>query len=97
MNQIDQAILLYLGWKRSPFPTEDEVDIFREFGPDQGADLVEKVRSILNELSAVEPDWQKNDLVSASKIAVGKLKINHPDLSDAAASALEWTYSWWWK
>lgn len=97
MNEIDKAIVLYVGWKISPFPKEDESRVLSQFGPDEGSILVEEVRSILDELQKSEPDWQKYDLIGASKSAVGQLKLKYPQLGDTATSALEWIYSWWWK
>jgi hypothetical protein len=97
METLNEAIPLYIGVGVSPYPKEDEARLFERFGDDAGRAVLEAVRAIISELQTIEPDWEKQTLVSGSKWAVEKLRSNYDDLDDKSGSALEWLYSWWWK
>lgn len=97
MGDLNHAIALYVGWNVSPYPNESESRVLDHFGEEKGEQLVERVRSLLEELQQIQPNWEKHDLVSASKWAVGELASRHWALNSEAKAALEWIYSWWWK
>ncbi|MDO7837514.1 hypothetical protein Q4610_20960 [Sphingobium sp. HBC34] len=97
MDDYNQAVVLYIGWEIASFPQEDEARVLDRFGPTLGPALVVRVQALLEELQAIQPNWDQHTLVSASNWAVKQLKQKHPQLDEAATSALEWIYSWWWK
>lgn len=97
MSDLNRAISLYIGWNISSYPQEDGSRVLDHFGEVKGAKLVDQVRSLVEELQRIQPNWEKHDLVGASKWAVGKLASRHWTLNGEAKSALEWLYSWWWK
>ena len=97
MDDFNNAITLYIGWKINPFPKEDEGRVLDRFGLAAGGVLVTRVRAILDELQQLQPNWNEHDLVSASKWAADQIKLKNPELDDAAIAALEWIYSWWCK
>jgi hypothetical protein len=97
MTELDQAIILYTGWKISSYPQENESRILDQFGELKGEVLIGEVREIVSELKRIQPDWERHDLTGASKWAVAELASRHIGLNDEAKSALEWLYSWWWK
>jgi hypothetical protein len=97
MDGLNQAIPLFVGWGVSSFPKEDGKRIIDRFGLVEGRKLSAEVQALVDELRGITPDWSKHTLVSAGQWAVAQLKSRHPELSDEAASALNWLYTWWWK
>lgn len=97
MNDFNRAIELYVGWKVSPLPKEEDARVLDHFGQAGGAELLQRVHALIQELQGLQPNWEEYDLVGASKWAVGQLATSHPELSDEGKVALEWIYSWWWK
>jgi hypothetical protein len=96
-DNLNRALVLFVGKGASPFPCENEAQVVNEFGLSKGADLIARVRVLLAELNAIKPDWGKHDLITASKLAVSKLAALHPAIDEVGTSALEWCYSYWWK
>lgn len=97
MSDLNRAIVLYIGWNIMSYPQEDELRVLDHFGKVKADNLVAEVRSCIGELRQIQPDWEKYDISSASKWAVGKLRSRHWTLNGNAKAALEWLYSWWWK
>lgn len=97
MNDLSQAIVLYLGWGVASSPRENRDAIIDRFGESNGNKLYEEVQSVVEDLQEIEPNWDRHDLVGASKSAVQELSLRHIGMSSEAKSALEWLYSWWWK
>jgi len=97
MRLINEAVPVFVGYGITVFPKLDGNRLTAKFGPEISIDLERQVKSLLDELKKLQPDWTSHTLVSASKWAVSELRRVHPELDDRAASALEWVYSWWWK
>lgn len=97
MDDLNEAIARYIGWSISAFPKEDAARVVERFGMVLAPALVERVRALLDELRAIQPDWTRHTLVTASRSAAMLMKNGHPELDDPAVAAFEWIYSWWWK
>lgn len=97
MHDLNDAIAVYVGHGVISYPNEDAARVVNRFGKPRGQELVESVRSLLSELDAIKPTWDKNDLATTSRLAVDQLALRHPGLNNEAKAALAWIYSWWWK
>lgn len=97
VDKINTAISLYIGYGVTSFPKEDSSRLIAEFGSDTALQLEALVKSILNELNQLKPDWKKQSLISATQWASAELTRKHPELDKNSIAALEWIYSWWWK
>jgi hypothetical protein len=97
MSDLNRAIALYVGWKASSSPHEDDSRVLALFEGKRGANLAKRARSIVRELQLIKPDWNRHDLASGSKWAVRKLASRHWGLDREAKAALEWTCSFWWR
>jgi hypothetical protein len=64
---------------------------------DDGAKTLDEIQRIFTKLDQLKPDWSNQSLQEAGKWAKSRIKLDHPDLSDDALNALEWTFTWWWK
>jgi hypothetical protein len=96
-KMINEAVPLYVGYGITSFPNEDASRLAAQFGPELGRQLESEVKSLLDELDQLKPDWNTHSLLSAAKWAGEELKSKHPDLDSKAIDAFEWIFSWWWK
>ena len=97
MANINEAILMYVGYGTDTYPKEDRHRLIARFGSMIGSQLATEVELLLQELEAIKPDWNTQTLEVGSALAVRELSKNHPELDDRAVAALKWTFSWWWK
>jgi hypothetical protein len=96
-KQINAAVPLYIGYGITSSPKPDGSRLAAEFGSALGLQLESDVKLLLHELGQLKPDWNSQNLISATKWASGELKRKHPELDSKAIAALEWIYSWGWK
>jgi hypothetical protein len=94
---LNLAIPLYAGRGITSFPNEDGSRLQGRFGPDAAPQLEARVKLLLEELDRFKPDWSKQSLSSASRLAAEEMKRNHPELDANAIATFEWVFSWWWK
>lgn len=97
MIDLDEAILLYVGWNSSSYPTEDEAPILKRFGPIRGRRIRKNLRLLIAELDGIKPNWEGSDLVGVSKFAAAQIASRHSELGAESLAALEWLYAWWWR
>jgi hypothetical protein len=94
---LSRAVQLYLGYGSASSPQEDARAVTAEFGPELGASLVWRTRSVLGDAGDLQPDWETLSLASAKDWAEGEIRSRHPGLSETAVSAVGWAFSYWWK
>jgi hypothetical protein len=63
------------------------------FGEQESICLVAKVDKLLDELFAVNVDWNQHTLVSGTEFAVAEFREKHPEVNELGAVALGWAYS----
>lgn len=92
---LSRAIIEYLGKERSPFPKADEDAVVASAGG-AAADVLVRVRAVVDEMMAVEIEWSASTLSEGGRKAQTQIAARHPELSDDALGALYWmfTYSW---
>ena len=93
-DPINEAIVLYTGFGRSPFPRARTNDLVTRFGAEQGADLKQRIAALLEELQQqplAAPE--KRSKKSVTERAIEQLQPRHPELDDSGLKALAWTYS----
>ena len=96
-RDLDRAILLYLGYGSQSAPVRDRESLQAEFGPYRANALERAVAELVEEISAFQPDWSRDSLISAGRLAGELMRSRHPELSDEAVAALEWKYMWDWR
>jgi hypothetical protein len=93
MTRENDALVLYLGGGSLPYPQPSPEVLVETYGLEEGSDLVQYAAGIVDELSAVKPDWDAEDLISATERAVGLVASRHPELGDQALRLLREMYS----
>jgi hypothetical protein len=96
-TNINKALILYIGYGITSYPKEDNARLVAEFGPELAPVLEIQVKSLLEELDQIKPDWNTHTLISAAKSAADELRRRHSELNEQSSKALEWIFSWWWK
>lgn len=96
-DEIGKAVVLYLGFGRSPYPRQDQTCLVEEFGTQRAVDLQNRVQTLLREASQISVDWSVHSIVSAGKLASAEIASRHPELSEPALRAIEWKFTYDWR
>lgn len=94
---LSKAIVLYLGFGTDRSPSKNRARLVDTFGSSRAEALQFLVQSLLEELSEIQVDWSVHSLHSAGEMVRAEMRSRHPDLSDAAARALAWKFTWDWR
>lgn len=95
-DRLSRAIIEYLAKGRSSFPKTDEAAVVAVAGND-AADMVVRVREIVDEMMAIEIDWSASSLSEGARTARATMASRHPEFSDEALDALHWMFSYSWR
>jgi hypothetical protein len=95
MDTISEALALYTGWGRSPFPRSDAAAVFEGLGQSRGRPPLRRSGSF--SMRWMSPGWRRHTLKSATEWAQSEMKRRHPDLSDEALRLAGWSVSCGWK
>lgn len=90
------AVIAHLGKGRSAFPVSDDEAVLRLAG-DHGADVLQRVSELEDEMMAVGIDWDQFSLTEGDDQARSVLADRHPELSPAALDALRWMFTYNWR
>jgi hypothetical protein len=91
-DDINDALLLYTGYGKSPFPRARSNDLVTRFGAEQGAELKARILALMEELGQPILD-EKRSKKSVTEKAIEQLRPKHPELDETGLKALAWTYS----
>jgi hypothetical protein len=92
-DPINDALVIYTGYGKSPFPRARGHDLVTEFGPEQGADLKARILALVEELQLPLAEGEKRSKKSVTERAIEQLAPKHPELDAVGLKALAWTYS----
>lgn len=95
-DRLSRAIIEYLAKGRSSFPKTDEAAVVAA-AVDDAADMVVRVREIVDEMMAIEVDWSECSLSDGARTARSTMASRHPELGDDALAALHWMFSYSWR
>ncbi len=96
-DALSEAVVAYLGYEREPSPRTDAAAadaVAVRFGNPPGASDVEQ---LVVESLAVPVDWSSTSLGDAGRLVIAEMKRRHPGLSDLAAEALGWNFTFQWR
>lgn len=91
-DSINDALVLYTGFGRSPFPRARGNDLVTRWGHEEGAALKARILALMEELQQTVPD-ETRSRKSVTERAIDQLRPRHPELDDTGLKALAWTFS----
>jgi hypothetical protein len=95
---LSRAVVLYIRWKSSSYPWEDEQAVIDEFGEEAGRELSNVARALLDTEEVISPlesgTMKTDDLLD---LIMERVRIRVPDLSDEALAAIRWYFSYQYK
>ncbi len=96
-EELNQAVVLFIGYGVNPFPRCDGEALIRAYGNPLGSDLSSTVIKLTNELNQIPFDWNQVNLVSAGGLVRAEMHSRHPELDDKALDALTWKFTYDWR
>lgn len=91
-DDINDALVIYTGYGKSPFPRARGHDLVTHFGAEQGAALKARILGLMEELQQPILD-EKRSRKSVTERAIDELQPKHPELDEDGLKALAWTFS----
>ena len=91
-DDINDALVIYTGFGKSPFPRARSADLVTRYGSELGADLKARILALMEELGQPILD-EKRSKKSVTERAIEQLRPRHPELSETGLKALAWTFS----
>ncbi len=91
-DDINDAIVIYTGFGKSPFPRARSNDLVTRYGPEQGGQLKLRILELMEELGQPILD-EKRSKKSVTERAIEQLAPRHPELDATGLKALAWTFS----
>jgi hypothetical protein len=93
LDVINEAILLYTGYGKSPFPRARGGDLVTRYGAEMAADLKARILMLYEELGQPVPEPEKRSKKSVTERAIEALAPRHPELDAQGLKALGWAFS----
>jgi len=94
---VSEAVVIWSGRGRKPWPTRDLSRLADHFGPELAADLAPIVTRLELDFCAADPSEIGKLIDDGKDVAATKFRALHPEISDDAVEALWWCYTYDWK
>jgi hypothetical protein len=82
-EELNKAIVLYIGIEDYSFPNKDEARLIKEFGTKKGEKLLKCIALIFDEINSIKFNWEDHTLISANDF-VCEMAKKYPKLSESA-------------
>jgi hypothetical protein len=96
-QRLSEAIVTWTGRGAFSFPRRDDALLVRRFGSGEAMSLIPKVHAMANEFYSSKANEVADNLAEMALMAAEEFKKRYPDISDDAASALAWCYTFDYK
>ena len=94
-EELSRAVVMFLRGSGLAWPRSSPEAVEREMGPEVAERLLPRVRQLADEAVYWPVDWQVHpDLDTAVPVVQAAITEAHPELNDAAVSALVWNFSY---
>jgi hypothetical protein len=94
---IELAVILWTGWKKTPSPLRDNKIVIETFGEKRGGLLLEKIRHLEDDFYKSDANIKASNLAEMGSISSEQFRKLHPDLSAEIARAFAWCYTFDYK
>jgi hypothetical protein len=90
--RVRDAVLIWVGWGKNPFPEENEKRLVEHFGRDEAVRLLPILRELADEFDKSEARLATHDVSEMGRIASEEFKRKFPEIPHEAVKALAWGY-----
>ncbi len=95
--EIGEAVVVWTGWGRFPFPRRDKELLMERFGADAADELMAAIRALEDEFYLSDARHVARDLSEMAQLSAAEFKMKHPELPDEAIQAFAWCYTFDYK
>lgn len=92
VDVINEALVLYTGFGRSPFPRARTGDLIALYGEVEAIELKSRILMLMQELQETFVD-EKRTRKSVTERAIEQIAPHHPELDESGLKALAWSFS----
>jgi hypothetical protein len=96
-RKIGEAIVVWTGWGRSAYPSRDEELLIDCFGTEATTKLLPIIRELEDEFYSSDARYAARDLAEMAAMSADEFMKKHPELSEDAAHAFAWCYTFDYK
>lgn len=94
---LSEAVVAYLGYKRQRSPRIDAAAADAVADQSGSAPRTSTVEQLVAESLAIPVDWSRTTVRDAGRQVAAEMKRRHEGLSDLAADALAWNFTYQWR
>jgi hypothetical protein len=94
---LSEAVVAYLGYKRERSPRIDAAAADAAAARNGSPPRTSTVEELVAESLTIPVDWSRTSLGDAGRQVAAEMKRRHPELSDLAADALGWNFTFQWR
>jgi hypothetical protein len=94
---LSETVVAYLGYKRERSPRTDAAAAEAAAIRSGSSPMTSTVEQLVAESLAIPVDWRSASLGDAGRLVAAEMKRRHPGLSDLAAAALGWSFTFQWR
>lgn len=96
-DALSDAVVAYLGYGSARSPRTDAAAADAVALRNGSATRTSAVEQLVTESLAVPVDWSRTSLGDAGRQVATEMKRRHPGLSDLAADAMGWNFTFQWR
>ena len=93
MEDVGQALVLWIGFGSAIWPRRDDDAIVAAFGPTDAPAVLETLRALESDFYASDARDVAPDLAAMGDRAARQFRDRHPEVSDQGVNALRWAYT----
>ena len=95
--EIEQAVILWTGWKKTVSPLRDDRIVIKKYGEKTGQVLLEKIKHLEDDFYKSDARFTAPNLVEMKSISMKHFMKLHPEFSIEIARAFAWCYTFDYK
>jgi len=92
VDVINEALVLYTGYGKSPFPRAWTNELMALYGETEAIELKSRILMLMEELQQTFVD-EKRTRKSVTERAIEQIAPFHPELDESGLKALAWSFS----
>lgn len=91
---LTEAMLVWTGFGKRPFPCRDESHLVDRFGAETAAQLLPVLRSLEDDFYASDARHTAEDIQEMGTMSSEQFRKTHPGVAEEIVQALAWCYTY---